>query len=171
MLVGHSMGGYTVQRYLERGELAGTAAVLVASVPWRGTLRPNLRAIRREPGPTVSAALLADYGRMVRTPDQVRELFFTESTPADVVDTTTARLQNESFVAINTMAFRRIRTARIAAPITVVAAEGDAVFTVAEQRELAAAYGTEALVLPGGHDMMLDEHWGGGAAIIHRVAS
>ena len=39
MLVGHSMGGYTVQRYLETRTAA--AGVLVASVPVRGLLRPT----------------------------------------------------------------------------------------------------------------------------------
>ena len=171
VLVGHSMGGYTIQRYLERGDTPASAAVLVASVPWRGTLRPNLRAIRRHPADTLLAAVLADYSRMVRTPEQVRELFFTGSTPDRAVEATAAQLQNESFVAINTMAFRRIRTSRISTPVTVIAAEGDAVFTMDEQRELASAYGTQALAIAGGHDMMLDEHWPELAAAIHAAAA
>ena len=157
VLVGHSMGGYTVQRYLERRSAA--AGVLVASVPWRGTLRPNLRAIRRRPGPTVLAALTADYSRMVADADLVRELFFTAETPHEIVAGAVERLQNESAFAINTMAVRRVRTAKVATPMFVIGAEGDAVFSVAEQHELALAYGVEADIVPGGHDLMLDTSW------------
>lgn len=157
VLVGHSMGGYTVQRYLETRSAA--AGVLVASVPWRGTLRPNLRAIRRRPGPTLLAALTADYSRMVSDAELVQELFFTPETPDDVVAATVERLQNESALAINTMAFRRIRTARVSTPMFVIGAEGDAVFTVEEQQELASRYGVTAEIMPGGHDLMLDTTW------------
>ena len=128
VLVGHSMGGYTVQRYLE--EHTAAAGVLVASVPWRGSLRPNLRAIRRRPGPTVLAALTADYSRMVANADLVHELFFTPETPREIVASTVERLQNESALAINAMAFRRIRTGRITTPMHVIGAAGDAVFSV-----------------------------------------
>ncbi len=169
VLVGHSMGGYTVQRYLE--DHTAAHAVLVASVPWRGTLRPNLRAVRRNPKDTLLALATADYSRMVGTPAHVRELFFSDETPEAAVEHATAHLQNESFLAINTMAFRRIKTARVTTPVTVIGAEDDAVFTVAEQRELAEVYGTEALILPGGHDMMLDSHWRQLTTEIARVAT
>lgn len=169
MLVGHSMGGYTVQRYLEAKTAA--AGVLVASVPWRGTLRPNLRAIRRHPGPTVLAAVTADYSRMVADADLVRELFFTSETPEDIVASTVARLQNESALAINTMAVRRIRTAKITTPMFVIGAEGDAVFSVAEQHELGEVYGVEADLVPGGHDLMLDTTWPLLADRLDRIAA
>ncbi|MEM7288194.1 MAG: alpha/beta hydrolase [Actinomycetota bacterium] len=169
VLVGHSMGGYTVQRSLETRTAA--AGVLVASVPWRGSLRPNLRAIRRRPGPTLLAALTADYSRMVADAELVRELFFTPETPEDVVGATVDRLQNESALAITTMAVRRIRTDRITTPMFVIGAEGDAVFTVAEQEELAAVYGVEADIMPGGHDLMVDTTWPDLAARIDRIVT
>ena len=169
MLVGHSMGGYTVQRYLEAKTAA--AGVLVASVPWRGTLRPNLRAIRRRPGPTLLAAVTLDYSRMVADADLVRELFFSPQTPDDVVTSTVDRLRNESALAVNTMAFRRIRPGKITTPMFVIGAEGDAVFSVAEQRELGEAYGVEADIVAGGHDLMLDTTWPMLADRLDRIAA
>lgn len=168
ILVGHSMGGYAVQRYLEDNDAA--AGVLVASVPWRGTLRPNVRAARRHPGPTILSALLLDYSRMVRSVHLVRELFFTPATPQSIVDATTERLQNESALAMTAMAMRRIRPAKITTPMHVIGAEDDAAFTVDEQRELAAIYGGEVEVLPGGHDVMLDSSWPQLAASLLRIA-
>lgn len=169
MLVGHSMGGYTVQRYLETKTAA--AGVLVASVPWRGTLRPNLRAIRRRPRPTLLAAMTLDYSRMVADAGLVRELFFTPETPDDTVASAVARLQNESALAINTMAARRIRTGKITTPMFVIGAEGDAVFSVAEQHELGEVYGVEADIVPGGHDLMLDTTWPMLADRLDRIAA
>lgn len=169
MLVGHSMGGYTVQRYLEAKTAA--AGVLVASVPWRGTLRPNLRAIRRRPGPTLLAAVTLDYSRMVADADLVRELFFTPETSDDIVTSTVDRLQNESALAINTMAARRIRPGKITTPMFVIGAEGDAVFSVAEQHELGEVYGVEADIVPGGHDLMLDTTWPMLADRLDRIAA
>ncbi|MEM9463770.1 MAG: alpha/beta fold hydrolase [Actinomycetota bacterium] len=157
ILVGHSMGGYVVQRYLESRDTA--AGVLVASVPARGALAANLRTLRAHPGRTLRAMVTADYLRLVDDPDLVRELFFTADTPAEIVDALTPRLQNESAFAINTMVFRPPQPTKVATPVHVIAAEGDTIFTLDEQHHLAAAYGTEAVVLSGGHDIMLDTSW------------
>ena len=157
ILVGHSMGGYVVQRYLESRDVA--AAVLVASVPDTGALAANLRTLRAHPGKTVRAMLTASYLGLVDEPDLVRELFFTADTPIEIVDSLAPRLQNESALAINEMVFRRPRPTKVSTPVHVIAAEHDAIFTLDEQHGLASAYNTEATVVPGGHDLMLDTTW------------
>ncbi len=156
-LVGHSMGGYVVQRYLESNDAAH--AVLVASVPSKGILGANLRAFRHRPTAALAAALLVDYSYFVRTEELVRDQFFTSDTSADVVATCYEQLQNESAIAINTMVVRRPRPKRVRTPVTVVAAKHDGIFTSDEQRELANAYGADPVVVDGGHDVMLDMHW------------
>ena len=157
VLVGHSMGGYVVQRYLESADVE--AAVLVASAPANGVLAANLRTLRRLPFRTIRAMLTADYIGLVDDPELVRGHFFTPATPGVVVDAVVERLQNESARAINTMVLRAPRTERVTTPVHVVAAAGDAIFTLDEQHALAAAYGTQAVVLDGGRDLMLDTSW------------
>lgn len=157
ILVGHSMGGYTVQRYLERHQ--ARAGVLVASVPRRGALPANLRLLRERPGAVLRASVTADYYGLVDSPAQVRHLFLSPHTPDDTVEALSARLQNESALAILTLVSRPPRPSRVTTPVHVIAAEGDAVFSLAEQHDLAAAYRTEAVVLPGGHDLMVDTTW------------
>lgn len=157
LLVGHSMGGYVVQRYLESADV--DAAVLVASVPVKGALAANLRLLRSHPRRTVSAMLSANFIRLVDDPDTVRQLFFTEDTPEEVVGAVAERLQNESARAIAAMIARPSRTERVTTPVHVVAAERDAIFTLEEQRQLAAAYRTQVVELHGGHDLMLDTGW------------
>ena len=80
------------------------------------------------------------------------------ATSAEAVAWTAERLQNESYPAYLSMALRWPRPGRASSPVTVVAAELDGVFTLAEQRALASAYGTDLVTLAGmGHDAMLDD--------------
>ena len=169
VLVGHSMGGYVVQRYLEQREAA--AAVLVASVPRRGALPANLRLLRRHPVTALRSTLTADYYPLVQDPALVRELFLSSDTSEHEIEHLAARLQNESALAILTMLVRPPRPSQVLTPVHVVAAAGDAIFTLAEQHDLAEAYGTEAVVHPGGHDLMLDAAWPRLAETIARIAT
>ncbi len=74
-----------------------------------------------------------------------------------MVDACYEQLQNESYFAYLQMLAVLPRPKRVGTPIRVVAARGDRIFTVGEGQALAAAYGTEALVVDGaGHDLMLD---------------
>lgn len=53
VLVGHSLGGFVVQKYLETHTAVG--AVLLAPAPPTGALPVTLRAARRYPGPFLKA--------------------------------------------------------------------------------------------------------------------
>lgn len=169
VLVGHSMGGYVVQRYLEAGRAA--CAVLVASSPHRGLLRANLRALRRRPKPVLLAALTADYRSFIRTDELVRSQFFTDRTPPEIVADCRRQLQNESAIALNEMALRPPRPQRVSTPVAVIGARHDQIFTVEEQQALAKAYGVEAEIIDGGHDVMLDTTWPALVAALDRIAS
>ena len=169
VLVGHSMGGYVVQRYLEHHE--ATAAILVASVPRRGAMGANLRLMRRHPLIVLRATLTADYYGAVQTPELVRELFFRPDTPQEHIDDLAPKLQNESAAAMFTMLVRPPRPSQVLTPVHVVAAAADAIFTLDEQEDLAEAYGTEAIVHPGGHDLMLDSTWRRLSDTVDRLAA
>ncbi|MCS7071282.1 MAG: alpha/beta hydrolase, partial [Anaerolinea sp.] len=49
ILIGHSMGGFTIQKYLEDARHPARAAVLLASVPYRGAAGYMLKQTLREP--------------------------------------------------------------------------------------------------------------------------
>ena len=167
VIVGHSMGGYLTQRYLENHIAA--AGVLVASVPHRGALAANLRILRRMPGATLAAMGLFDYHRLVDTEAKVREFFFAADTPSPVVAETAAKLQSESALAILTMLARPPRPTKVTSPVHVISAEGDVIFPVAEQEALAAAYGADQTVIAGAHDLMLEPTWSELVDTIHRI--
>lgn len=158
VLVGHSLGGLVVQRYLERHE--GPGAVLLASVPAGGTIGAVARLALRHPIVMLKTNLQLRLRPFIATPALVRELFFTAETPQRLVDHCDERLQDESYLAFLDTVVLRARPRRVRAPVLVLGAERDGIFTVAEILRTARAYGTEAEVFPGlGHDMMLDEGW------------
>jgi len=159
VVVGHSLGGLVVQKYLE-GHPA-PAAVLMASIPSSGTIGLTARLIGRHPLVTAKANLQLSLRPYVATPSLVRELFFTPSTPQEIVDLCLAQLQNESYPAfLDTVLVALPRPRRVVAPVLVLGAQADGVFTVGEVRRTGRAYRTEAEIFPGmGHDMMLDVGW------------
>jgi alpha-beta hydrolase superfamily lysophospholipase len=158
VLVGHSMGGLVVQKYLERDAAPG--AVLMASVPPSGTIAAVARQALQHPMALLKSNLLMRLKPFVSTPRLVREMFFTSDTPQEIVDHCFGRVQDESYLAlIDTMVVRpRPRHTHI--PIFVLGAERDTIFTVDEIHKTARAYGTEAEIFAGmGHNMMLDSNW------------
>jgi hypothetical protein len=159
VLVGHSMGGYVVQRLLERRHPSVLGAVLVASVPLCGTRGMVGRCLRDEPLTTLRALALADPYVLVGSVERTRRAFFTPATASSTVAGTFERLQNESALAALTMLVRTPRPRRSAGvPVMVLAAEHDAVFTSAEQEAMARAHGVDATVIAGaGHDLMVDQ--------------
>jgi alpha-beta hydrolase superfamily lysophospholipase len=158
VLVGHSLGGLIVQKYLERN--AAPAAVLMASVPTGGTIGAVVRLLKRHPVPWLKTHLLLRLKPFIGSPKLVRELFFRPETSQTIVDTCFARLCDESYLAfIDTMALWP-RPRRVSTPMLVLGAEEDPFFTVREVRRTARAYRTEAEIFSGmGHDMMLDTDW------------
>jgi pimeloyl-ACP methyl ester carboxylesterase len=158
VLVGHSFGGLVVQKYLERGEAAG--AVLMASVPTRGTFLPVCRLGLHHPLLLLKINLLLTLRPLISNPEIVREYFFSPDTSRQTVDQCLARLQDESYPAFLGTIFVLPKPRRITVPVLVLGAELDRFFTVAEVRRTAAAYRTDAQILPAtGHNLMLEATW------------
>jgi pimeloyl-ACP methyl ester carboxylesterase len=77
VLVGHSVGGFVIQKYLERHTAAG--AILVASIPPTGVLRTTLHIARHHPVPFAKVNASLRLAPLVATPELVRDLFFSPS--------------------------------------------------------------------------------------------
>lgn len=158
VLVGHSMGGLVVQKYLEQGSALG--AVLLAPVPVSGALGATLRFGVRHPVVLARVNLVRRLGPVVGTPALAREMLFTPHTPQSIVDYTVARLQDESYYAYLDMIFSRPRPERIAVPILVLAGDRDTIFSVREQRATARRYRTTLEVIEhAGHNLMSEPGW------------
>jgi pimeloyl-ACP methyl ester carboxylesterase len=170
VLVGHSMGGFVVQKYLEHHTAAG--AILVQSVPPTGVLRATLRIARHHPIQLLKVNVSLRLAPLVATPELVRDLFFSASTPDKHVNTYQQRLQDESYLAfLDMLALDLVKTKHVnRVPMLVLGAEDDTIIVSQRQiRRTAAVYGTEADIFPDmGHDMMLEPGW---QAVAERIDS
>lgn len=158
VIVGHSMGGALVQKYLESHE--APAGVLMASMPPQGYLRSGLRWIRRHPWHFAKLSVSGKSLPYVSTPELARERFFSVHTPDPVVRRYAARLQEESARAGLDGLVKLPRPARVKTPLLVLGGCDDGAVTKNEVRATARAYSTTAEFFPRmGHNMMLEPGW------------
>jgi pimeloyl-ACP methyl ester carboxylesterase len=159
VLVGHSMGGMIVQKYL--GAFAIPAAVLMASAPPRGVARATLRVALRHPLAFVKANLTMSMMPMFGTPQLAREALFSAGMPQDKVARYFSRLQDESYRAyLDMMGLSLPRSSQVKSPILVMGAADDCIISQKEIETTARTYRTQAVVFPGmAHDMMLEAKW------------
>ncbi len=159
VLVGHSMGGIVVQEALARGARAA-AGVLLASVPPRGLLGAMLRLARRHSLELLECIATLRLWPMMKTPALAAASLLRPTATPEEAARLHARLQDESFLAFIGMLLPRVDPRTVKVPMLVVGAGADSIFTEAEIRATARAYGVEAEIVPGaGHDLMLDAAW------------
>jgi pimeloyl-ACP methyl ester carboxylesterase len=168
VVIGHSMGGLVVQKYLQKYPAA--AGVLLASIPPHGIAAPMLRFARRHPWQMAKIILTANTLLTCGTVDLARAMLFSESTPAADVVKYRQRLQPESLRALLVdMLFRDLpKPAAVRTPLLVLGAESDGWISPREVRATARAYHTTAAFFPGGHDMMLEPERAHVVDCIHR---
>jgi pimeloyl-ACP methyl ester carboxylesterase len=160
VLVGHSMGCFVVQKYLEKRPVP--AALLMAPATAKGLRRSVLRMFRSHPWIFLRGTISGQSADLVNTPELARELLFCAHTPEPIVRSCAARMEHESARAgIDQMMVIRLRDTRVkAAPILVLGAKQDGMRTMAEVSATAQAYRTEAEFFPNmGHNMMLEPGW------------
>jgi pimeloyl-ACP methyl ester carboxylesterase len=159
VLIGHSMGGYVVQKYLESHN--APAGVLLTSAPTMGIIGFLLRWLRRHPTSTLKALVLLNTWYFVSTPALAKDAFFSDDFPNEQFREYYAHIQNESFrMALEMAVLRLPRPGRVRTPLLVLGGGSDRIFTVSEHRKTAQAYKTEAIIYPNmAHDMMLERGW------------
>jgi pimeloyl-ACP methyl ester carboxylesterase len=162
-VIGHSMGGFVVQKYLEQYKTP--AAVLLASLPPQGANRTSLRLGVRHPIRFLQSNLSLSMYPLVATPRLAREAFFSKDLPEPELRAYWARLQDESWGAFIDMLFRDLpKPLKTTPPMLVLGAENDVIFYRDQVEATARRYHTQAEWLPGvAHDAMLDTRWRLGA--------
>jgi pimeloyl-ACP methyl ester carboxylesterase len=186
VLIGHSMGGFVVQKYLER--YAAPAAVLMCSVPPQGMMGVAINAMLTRP------ALLSNLNDMMAggnaSYESLREAMFAQDiTLADLTrfyrlsqpeshraiwDMTLFNQPDASSIVANLTSSEAGKTSRPlsrkggwgdsptgAEPhLLVLGAEHDHLMPAATAEMTARAYGVSAEIFPGmGHGLMLERDW------------
>ena len=159
VLIGHSMGGFVAQRYLERHP--ASAAVLMAPVPATGLCGAGLAMAATNPALFVDVGLAHEFGRHAPSPAVLFEAVFGHEAD-NGFDGVDRRLTDESHRAWLEMCQPSfLDTTRIPdLPLMVVGGGADRIIPPAFIRSAARILGVRAEIVPGlGHALMLESGW------------
>jgi pimeloyl-ACP methyl ester carboxylesterase len=175
VIIGHSLGGFVVQKYLESH--VAPAGVLVASTPPQGaaaavlrTADVVLRKMAQHPWLTAKAIVTGEPLPGFNRLERARSMFFSAHTPESCVARYAQRLQTEQAgsAALDMVFLNLPKPHRVSTPVLVLGAQCDRSVTPREVRATARGYHAQAEIFPNmGHDMMLEPGWAAVARRIH----
>src|SRR5512138_3223286 len=159
VLIGHSMGGFVIQKYLEERDAPG--AVLLSSPPPAGLLGTFLRIARRRPGAFAKVNATFSLRPVIATPELAREAFFSADLPDDQVRAYWERMQDESYMALLDMvALDRPKPLKVKTELLVLGVGRDNMLRPTEIEATARAYRTRSEIIPDvAHNSMLEARW------------
>lgn len=160
VLIGHSMGGFVVQKYLERA--AVPAVVLLAPVPPSGLGGPSATLALWRPHTYLEIASIQLSDGLPTNAYALHDALFTDAShPSDTLRHF-ARMRRESNAAtMDMLGGDLVVSARISpVPMLVLGGARDALIPPAFVRATARRYGVTAEILPDlPHGLMLDPRW------------
>ncbi len=159
IVVGTSMGGMVVQKYLESHP--APAAVLIGSGPPSGVIPATVRTFLRHPAAVLKANLTLSMFPVVGTPELAQDALFSGALPQEQRAKYIDKLQDESYRAyLDMLGLNLPQAKKIKTPMLVLGSANDAIVSVAEVENTARAYGVEAEIFPAmGHNAMLEPGW------------
>ncbi len=159
VLIGHSMGGFVIQKYLEERDAPG--AVLLSSPPPAGLVGTFLRIARRRPAAFAKVNATLSLQPVIATPEMAREAFFSADLPEEEVRAYWRRMQDESYRALLDMvALDRPKPAKVKTRLLVLGVGRDNMLDRTEIEATARAYRTQYEIIPDvAHNSMLEARW------------
>ncbi|MEI6559237.1 MAG: alpha/beta hydrolase [Rhodospirillaceae bacterium] len=160
VLIGHSLGGMVVQRFLRTNKAPG--AVLMASAPPYGMWDSTLGMAFRDPLLVHQLAMLMTFGPGTVNIATVRRAMVSDRVPDSELAQYESLFQSESQrVVIDMIAFDPFSWLPAPSlPVMVMGAKHDAFLTAAQVTATARAFGTRAMIFPEmAHGMMIEPDW------------
>ncbi|MGE0084034.1 MAG: alpha/beta hydrolase [Desulfococcaceae bacterium] len=165
VLIGHSMGGYVVQKCMTDSQTRTAGAVLMASVPPQGMMGPVIRMWWCYPHLCNKLNLINIMPKWtwekIVSLDELRKLIFSEYTRIDTVKKLLPFIQHESLRAQTDMALTVcICPGKNRKPVLVLGGEEDIIVPPEFVRETAKTYHAEMNIFPKtGHALMVEDRW------------
>ncbi len=149
VVVGHSLGGLVVQKFLEKN-----------ISPARGMLWSGLRLYFKNPFLFNKVFLKQDIQMIYGTPQLVkRNLFSADADDAQIAEYT-KRLGKESYRAFWEMIYHLPKLKLVKTPLLVLGAENDIIVAPKEIKKTARAFNADYKIYPKtAHDLMLERGW------------
>ncbi|HEX9075896.1 MAG TPA: alpha/beta fold hydrolase [Anaerolineae bacterium] len=159
VLIGHSMGGFITQKYLEDHD--APAAVLLSSPSPAGLLPTAIRNARRHPLVFAKVNLTLSLLPFIATPQLAGEAFLSKDLPDEELLQYWKQMQDDSFMAfLDMIALDLPKPAKVKTPLLVLGVAQDNMIAPSEIKATARAYNTQAEIIPdAAHNSMLDPRW------------
>lgn len=160
VLVGHSMGGFITQKYLERHPET-PAAVLLTAIPPTGLWPTTFMLLREKPQLVLKVLGTMRLYPVIETTELARWALFSKDMPDETVESHRRRMNDESFRSyLDELGLNLVRPKRVRTPLLVIGAGDDTVISTGMVRATARAYGASAEIFTGmAHDVMLEAGW------------
>lgn len=164
VVIGHSMGGMIVQKYLKTKHKA-KAGVLMATVPWYGELKGIWLFLTTMPFKLLKMLFTMSTFPLVEDQAKAAYLFLDADASAQDKQKYMSQLQNEAYWAFLQLVAQSF--GKISVPILVISGEDDKIISPKSQHTTAEHYGgTCHIVKDTPHDLMLSKSWKKSAKLI-----
>ena len=158
VVIGHSLGGLVVAKYLEKH--AAPAGILIAPSPSEGMFRSGFKLQLQNPWLMMKVALRQDYAVMFSTPKLAKKFLFSADADERKVAEYAARFGKESYRAALEMIFNLPNPQKIKAPLLVIGAENDALIPPKKIEKTARVLHADCRIFSAtAHDLMLERGW------------
>jgi pimeloyl-ACP methyl ester carboxylesterase len=159
VLIGHSMGGFIIQKYLEDHDAPG--AVLLSSPSPAGLLQIALKNARRHTLIFAKVNRTLSLFPLVATPQLAREAFFSEDLPDEQLMKYWLQMQDDSYRAyLDMVGVDLPKPAKVKTPLLVLGVGRDNMLTPREIQATAHAYNAKFEIVPDvAHNSMLELRW------------
>jgi len=160
VLIGHSLGGVVVQKWLKHHEAPGV--VLMGSGPPHGILPSSVGMLLRNPVLVMQLALAQMFGSGTLSAEATRKMLFSDDLPATVMKRHFSCSSVESLRVGLELIWPNFPgpTWNPEQPILVLGAERDFFISPTMAKATARVYGTRAEIIPDlAHAMMLESRW------------
>ncbi|HEX8367468.1 MAG TPA: alpha/beta fold hydrolase [Pyrinomonadaceae bacterium] len=158
VVVGHSLGGLVVAKYLEKHH--APAGILFAPSPSEGMFRSGLKIQLRNPRLMIKTTLKQDYSVMFSTPKLAKKFLFSADADDEKIAKYVARFGKESYRAALEMIYNLPKPQKIKTPLLVIGAENDALIAPKKIEKTARVLNADCRIFPAmAHDLMLESNW------------
>ncbi len=154
VVVGHSMGGFIVQKYLENNILPG--AVLMASVPPFGILGGTLATMKKFPGAFLKANATLNLKYIVDTDDKYKYLLFNNDFNNTEIKKYRQKTDTESYLAyLDMLLLNLVNVNTVKTPLLVLGGGKDRVISKNNILKTAGRYKAPVVIFKNTPHMMM----------------
>lgn len=171
-LIGHSMGGFTIQHYLQSPAKNVVGATLLCSAPSHGLWHLMGKLILHYPIYFFQSVVQLSWLPIMKNKNRLKRVMFREDFSDEKMDQVMTGLQEESFLAFLEMVFLNLPSVKqFSIPVQIIGAEKDYLISVADTKKMAARYGLRACIIKdASHCLQLESGWENVAGIIRKFA-